>query len=315
MDNKKISVLVVGDIMIDHYIYGSCVRISPEAPVQVVEIEKEKYTLGGAGNVLKNLVSFNCEVDVISVIGDDEKGEQVLEELLALGLSGNGIVKDDSRCTTVKSRVIASHHHLIRLDKESLNAITPSIETVLIEIFKSKVDLFDIVLISDYNKGLLTRNFLSEIFKICKAKNIKTIVDPKGVDFTIYKGADMIKPNKKEAVIASGIEIKEPHHLVEACKVMKEITACNEVVVTLSEDGIAFYAEDELTLIPTKTLDVIDVTGAGDTVLASLAVCLASGETLQEACDFANHAAAIVVSKVGSAVTSYEEIEEKFSRL
>jgi D-beta-D-heptose 7-phosphate kinase/D-beta-D-heptose 1-phosphate adenosyltransferase len=311
----SIRALVIGDIMIDHYIYGNCTRISPEAPVQVVEIQREQYTLGGAGNVLKNLAAFNCEVDIISVIGDDDKGAVVLNELLIFGVNGDGIVKDSSRCTTVKSRVVASNHHLIRFDKEDKNAIDSTIEKRLIKIIDQKINSVDIVLISDYNKGLLTPTLLSEIFAKCKAKNITTILDPKGLDFKKYQGVNIIKPNKKEAILATGIDIKDQDSLKQACKMLKEITDCNEVIITLSEEGIAFYSKDKLTLIPTKSLDVIDVTGAGDTVLASLGVCLGAKQSLPEACDFANHAAAIVLSKVGSAVASYEEINEKFPTL
>lgn len=298
--------------MIDHYIYGSCNRISPEAPVQVVEIQREEYALGGAGNVLKNLFAFNCEVDIVSVIGYDDKGDRVLSELSTFNIVGDGIVKDNSRCTTVKSRVIAANHHLIRFDKENKKPIDQAIEDKLIALFYQKIDAVDIVLISDYNKGVLTQSLLSKIFKCCREKNIISILDPKGKDFNKYLGVDIIKPNKKEAALATGIEIVDHASLKQACKILKEITDCNEVIITLSEEGIAFYSGDELTLIPTKSLDVIDVTGAGDTVLASLGVCLAAKQSLREACDFANHAAAIVVSKIGSAVATYEEIKEKF---
>lgn len=310
--NTAIKVLVIGDIMIDHYIYGNCNRISPEAPVQVVEIQKEEYTLGGAGNVLKNLISFNCEVDIISVIGNDEQGQLVLNQLSTFNSNGDGIIKDDSRCTTVKSRVLASNHHLIRLDRENTTAINESTEKRIIEILKKKIDLFDIVLISDYNKGLLTKTLLAEIFTLCNASNKTTLVDPKGTDFSKYKGANIIKPNKKEAALATGVSIKNHADLEHACMLLQEITGCSEVIITLSEEGIAFYSGDKLNLIPTKALDVIDVTGAGDTVLASIGVSIASNKSIAEACNFANHAAAIVVSKVGSAVASYEEIQEKF---
>lgn len=304
--------MVIGDIMIDHYIYGNCNRISPEAPVQVVEIQKEEYTLGGAGNVLKNLISFNCEVDIISIIGHDEYGQLVLNQLSNLGIHNDGVIKDSARCTTVKSRVLAANHHLIRLDREVIDPVNDLIEKELIQILKKRIDLFDIILISDYNKGLLTGHFLSEIFAICKERGKITLVDPKGNDFKKYHGVNIIKPNKKEASLATGIVIRDHESLKKACKLLKEITACNDVIITLSEEGIAFYSGDELNLIPTKALDVIDVTGAGDTVLASLGVSLALGNSIHEACEFANHAAAIVVSKVGSAVATYDEINEMF---
>lgn len=312
MNTSKIKALIIGDIMIDHYIYGNCNRISPEAPVQVVEVQKEDYTLGGAGNVLKNLISFDCEADVISVIGNDTYGDLVLTELAASNVSGDGVIKDNGRCTTVKSRVLASNHHLIRLDREDLTEIPKNIEIELIEILKNKIDCFDIVLISDYNKGVLRQSFLQEIFKLCREKGIPSLVDPKGVQFEKYKGVNIIKPNKKEATLATGIPIKDHESLKQACKALKELTQCDQVIITLSEDGIAYYSEDVLTLIPTKAMGVIDVTGAGDTVLAALGVSIASKRTLQEACEFANHAAAIVVSKVGSAVASLEEINQKF---
>jgi len=298
--------------MIDHYIYGKCNRISPEAPVQVVEVGKEEYTLGGAGNVIKNLISFNCEVGIISVIGKDSYGDLILDQLKDLNINVKSIIKDSKRCTTVKSRVLASNHHLIRLDRENTVAIEQTIESKLLIEVNEKIDDYDIILISDYNKGLLTRSFLEEIFAICKAKGKKTLLDPKGTDFSKYKGVDIIKPNKKEAILATGIEIKNPETLLEACIMLQNITQCREVVITLSEEGIASFSNGELNLIETKALDVIDVTGAGDTVLASIGVSLALNKSLTEACDFANHAAAIVVSKVGSAVASYEEIEEKF---
>nr|WP_255695528.1 D-glycero-beta-D-manno-heptose-7-phosphate kinase [Pedobacter sp. MC2016-14] len=304
--------MVVGDVMIDHYIYGSCNRISPEAPVQVVEVGREEYTLGGAGNVLKNLVAFNCKVDLISVVGNDEQGKLVLQHLSDLGVAGDGLISDDTRCTTVKSRVLASNHHLIRLDRENITAIEKSIEDNVLEIFKNKIGDFDIVLVSDYNKGLLTKNLLLELFAISKAHGKTTLVDPKGLDFAKYNGVNVIKPNKKEAALATGISIKDEESLTAACAALKDITNCDEVIVTLSEDGIAYYVGNQLTLIPTKALDVIDVTGAGDTVLASLGVSLAAGKSLHSACDFANHAAAIVVSKVGSAVATYDEINNKF---
>jgi len=313
--SQKINVLVIGDMMIDHYIYGNCNRISPEAPVQVVEVQKEEYTLGGAGNVLKNLIAFDCKVSVISITGTDEHGQMVLEQLNSCGVSTTGILQDPSRCTTVKSRVLASNHHLIRLDRENLSNITADLEKELLKTLQNEIDQFDIVLVSDYNKGLLTPAFLKEIFCICKEKGIKTLVDPKGTDFSKYKGVNVIKPNKKEAALATGIAIKDRESLQEACAVLKELTGCDQVIITLSEEGIAYYTENKLSLIPTKALGVIDVTGAGDTVLAALGVSLASKKSLQEACEFANHAAAIVVSKVGSAVASFEEIDQRFPKI
>jgi rfaE bifunctional protein kinase chain/domain len=168
------------------------------------------------------------------------------------------------------------------------------------------------VLLSDYNKGLLTADLIGEVVALCNAAGIKTIVDPKGLDFSKYQGVSIIKPNKKEASLATGIVIKDNESLERACIKIKETTDCQAVVVTMSEDGIAIYENNELSIIPTKAMGVVDVTGAGDTVIASIAIALASGYSLKEACDFANHAAAIVVSKVGSATATLQEINEMF---
>jgi rfaE bifunctional protein kinase chain/domain len=310
--DTAIKVLVIGDIMVDHYIYGNCNRISPEAPVPVVEITREQYMLGGAGNVLKNLIAFGCQADIAAVVGEDDNATVVLSELTACNISGDGILKDAGRCTIMKSRVMVANHQLIRLDKEIAKPISHQKEQEVLAYLKKHIKNHDIVLISDYNKGLLTPALLNGIFTLCREHGIQTIVDPKGVDFAKYKGANTIKPNRKEAVAASGINITDKDSLSLACAKIQEITGCDSVVITMSEDGIAMYEAQGLQIIPTKALDVVDVTGAGDTVLASLGVAIASGNNLYNACDFANHAAAVVVSKVGSATATLAEVEQKF---
>lgn len=311
--NNNIKILVIGDIMLDHYIHGSCNRISPEAPVQVVEVKEDVYTLGGAGNVLQNLLALNCKAKIISVVGDDDDAALVEEQFKKDGINNQFLVKDNLRCTTIKSRVMVYNHQLIRLDREVTRPIDKAIAEVIIDIVEKEIKYYDVVLLSDYNKGLLSDYLLSSIFTICKAAGVKTIVDPKGNDFSKYKGANIIKPNKKEAVIASGIDIINKDTLKMACDKIQKITNCDDVIITMSEDGIAVFDNRELSIIPTKALDVIDVTGAGDTVLASLGFALAHGNSLNEACEFANHAAAVVVSKVGSATASIEEIKENYN--
>ncbi|MEO6524914.1 MAG: D-glycero-beta-D-manno-heptose-7-phosphate kinase [Mucilaginibacter sp.] len=308
---NDVKVLVIGDMMLDHYIYGICNRISPEAPVQIVEIKEEEYTLGGAGNVLKNLKSFNVNANVMSVVGNDDNAQIVNEHLNAMGVFNFTLINDEERCTTVKSRVLVSNHQLIRLDKEDIRPINNNIANQLIRLLEKNIKNYDIVLLSDYNKGLLSPTLLKHLFAICKAEGILTVIDPKGIDFSKYKGVNVIKPNKKEAIIASGINITNYESLRAACEKIKEITECDSVIITMSEDGMAFFNEDVLEIIPTKAIDVVDVTGAGDTVLASLGLAFASGYTLREACNFANHAAAVVVSKVGSATATLDEVEQK----
>ena len=305
-------ILVIGDIMLDHYIYGKCDRISPEAPVPVVEIIKETSTLGGAGNVLKNLSAFGVMTDICAVIGDDNGGDQILEKLIGMNISVEMVVKDESRCTTIKSRVLAANHQLIRLDKEKSHAIRPEIQKALIKMLNKVISDYDAVVVSDYNKGLLSQSFLTEIFKICRAAGVLTILDPKTADFSRYNGVNIIKPNRKEAALATGIAIDSNENLEKACRQIKLSTGCEAVVITLSEDGIALFMGDELQIISTRAMDVSDVTGAGDTVLAAIGFGISNNMSLFQACEFANKAAAVVVSKIGSATTTLREIEERF---
>jgi len=298
--------------MLDHYIYGNCNRISPEAPVPVVEITRESYTLGGAGNVLENLNALDCHAGIIAVVGRDDHAAIIADKLNECGSNSNGLIEDPTRCTTVKTRVLSSNHQMIRLDREVTDPVSESVINECSELIKQQIDNCSVLLLSDYNKGLLTADLLGEVVALCNAVGIKTIVDPKGLDFSKYQGVSIIKPNRKEASLATGIVIKDNDSLERACIKIKEITGCEAVVVTMSEDGIAIYENNELSIIPTKAMGVVDVTGAGDTVMASIAIALASGYSLKEACDFANHAAAIVVSKVGSATATLQEINEMF---
>jgi rfaE bifunctional protein kinase chain/domain len=310
--NKDARILIIGDIMLDHYIYGNCNRISPEAPVPVVEITRESYTLGGAGNVLENLNALDCHASIIAVVGHDDHATIIADKLVECGSNSDGLIKDPLRCTTVKTRVLSSNHQMIRLDREVTEPVSERVINECSELINQHIDKCNVVLLSDYNKGLLTADLIGEVAALCNAAGIKTIVDPKGLDFSKYQGVSIIKPNKKEASLATGIVIKDNESLERACIKIKETTDCEAVVVTMSEDGIAIYENNELSIIPTKAMGVVDVTGAGDTVIASIAIALASGYSLKEACDFANHAAAIVVSKVGSATATLQEINEMF---
>jgi rfaE bifunctional protein kinase chain/domain len=307
---SDLNILVIGDLMLDHYLYGNCNRISPEAPVPVVEVKTESHTLGGAGNVIENLCALGCKPGVISVSGDDDNTTILLKQLTDLGVNTSGIFKDASRCTTVKTRVLAANHQLIRLDREVVHPLDISLQVSLLAFLEQEIRKYDLVLVSDYNKGLLTPAFLKGIFEICRRENIMSIIDPKGTDFTKYKGVNIIKPNKKEASQATGIAITDRASLKNACEKIIQITGCDDVIITMSEEGIAYYTGNELSVIPTKAIGVVDITGAGDTVLASFGVAIASGNSLTDACNFANHAAAVVVSKVGSATATIEEINK-----
>lgn len=307
-EGKKTNICVIGDMMLDHYINGSCDRISPEAPVQVVDIKNETYSLGGAGNVLKNLQAFGCHGSVIGICGNDDACQVMEQELKKASPHYYYLVKDGTRRTTIKSRVIVNRHQLIRLDKEDKNYCTEHIAESIINIFKEKAGEIDVLIISDYCKGVLSPYLVKGLLDICNAKGIITIVDSKHKDLSKYRGATLIKPNKKEAALASGINIVNDATLEQACKKIAADSACDTVVVTLSEDGMAIYHENKLTKIPTKAIEVFDVTGAGDTVIAALGFALANKYTVNEACNFANHAAAVVVAKFGSAVATLNEI-------
>ena len=312
---KKPNILVVGDLMIDHYLWGNINRISPEAPVQVVEVQKETTVLGGAGNVVNNLVSLGADVMVISVIGKDNVSKELTKMLDDIEVQ-HSLVCDENRKTTKKSRIIASAQQIIRYDQESKEDISSKNETMVIDKIDMLIETFDIVLISDYGKGVITDTLMSKIITSSELNNVKVLVDPKGDDYSKYVGSYLLTPNKKEAESATKMNIVDDASLKVALKKLHN-TACLQVpMITLSEDGIAILDEnDNVIKKPTVAREVFDVTGAGDTVLASLGYCLALNKNITEAMEFANLAAGVVVGKIGSATATLEEIEEYKSSL
>ena len=307
--NKKPKIAVIGDLMIDEYIWGACERISPEAPVQVVSVDKESVVLGGAGNVLSNLVALEAEVSLYSVIGDDTNASKLTKLIDDLNLADTSITEESGRITTKKSRIMASGQQVLRFDDETTDAIDIGSEVGLFEALQINFSDYDAVLLSDYGKGVLTPTLCQDIITHAEALNIPVLVDPKGIDYSKYKGATLLTPNKKEASLASGIYIKDEASLSRALQYFKDDLDLKYAIITLSEDGISLL-DNTVKNIPTVAREVFDVTGAGDTVLASLGVALASGVDIVSACEFANKAAAVVVAKVGSAVATLNEIEE-----
>ena len=309
LKNFKPNILVVGDLMIDHYLWGSCERISPEAPVQVVDIAKETTVLGGAGNVVNNLKVLGAQVSVSSVIGNDDNGVELTNMLHDIGVNTQEIVLQEGRKTSKKSRVIAVSQQILRYDKESKDDIQKeSIEKILHSL-RFSISKYDVVILSDYGKGVLTPELCQGVIKLCKQNNVKVLVDPKGSDFSKYKGAYLLTPNKKEAILATKIEIQDEESLKEALVQLKTECDLDISLITLSEDGIATY-DTEVKVFPTVAKEVFDVTGAGDTVIASIAFALAAGKNIEETAAFANLAAGVVVGKIGSATVSMDEIEE-----
>lgn len=306
--NTKPNILVVGDLMIDHYLWGDCDRISPEAPVQVVNVAKETAVLGGAGNVVNNLHTLGASVSVASVIGQDEIGRELTLMLKSLGIKTEGLVTQEGRKTSKKSRVIASNQQILRYDKESKEDI--SIESVdkIVSAIKKDLFLYDMIILSDYGKGVLTPSLCQEVISVAASMNKKVLVDPKGKDYSKYKGAHFLTPNKKEACEATGIDIIDDKSLLRAGEWLRKECELELSMITLSEDGIAIF-ENEMTKVPTVAKEVFDVTGAGDTVISSLAYAISSGKDIVSAAHFANAAAAVVVGKIGSATATMDEIE------
>lgn len=304
---NEINILVIGDIMLDKYIYGEANRISPEAPVPVIEVVSEKIMLGGAGNVIKNLVSFGSKCSVISIIGDDEAGELVLDLVRELGLETNMILKEKFRKTTQKNRIIASGQQVIRFDNESRDLISEKSENSILDYLKSNIANYNAILISDYQKGMLSDTLCKSIIQLSNENNKIVIVDPKGKDYSKYKNATLIKPNLKEAEIVLNKRLKNNSEIESGLIELKEVLNAQYVIITLAENGIA-YLDNSFQILPTKSSPVSDVSGAGDTVLSSIAICLSKKLSLQESCYFSNLAASIVVRKSGSAITTIEEI-------
>jgi len=312
---KKPNILVIGDLMIDHYLWGSTNRISPEAPVQVVDVKKETTVLGGAGNVVNNLVSLGADVMVISVVGEDPVSTELTQMLEDINVR-HYLICDENRKTTKKSRIIASAQQIIRYDQESKEDISPESEALITMGLLNIISQFDVILVSDYGKGVITDSLMSKIIFCASGIDTKVLVDPKGEDYSKYIGSYLLTPNKKEAQEATNIDICDDASLKIALKKLHN-TACLQVpMITLSEDGIAILDENDNVIIkPTVAREVFDVTGAGDTVLASLGYCLAKGDNIVEAMEFSNLAAGVVVGKIGSATATIEEIEEYKSSL
>lgn len=306
---KPPAILVIGDIMIDHYIWGDATRLSPEAPVPIVNVKSESTTLGGAANVAQNLVALGANVTLGGLIGNDTFGERLIEILESEGIATDAIIKDAQRPTTVKTRVVAGSHQLVRVDREITDPVRSELEDELADKLDHYINEADIVLFSDYGKGLFSKDLTKRLIDLAKQKDKKVIIDPKGLDYEKYKGAFIIKPNRKELAEAAKTErIKSVEDLQKAAKVIFKQTSAEYLVVTLSEEGMVILDEITYKLLPVKATAVFDVTGAGDTVLATMAYFIASGLNIEDACELANHAAAIVIRRVGSATTTIDEI-------
>ncbi len=303
-------VLVVGDIMVDQFIWGKVSRISPEAPVPVVRVTDENLLLGGCANVLNNIYSIGGKPAVAGVIGSDDMGKWLKEELERMKIDTEGIFVETGRPTSVKTRVIAHNQQVVRFDRENKKPITANSIGKIIEYVKSIKDDLGAIIISDYKKGVIFKKLIEGIKEAISGQDIFLCVDPKQNKFSLYRGCDLVTPNQQEAERALGVEFENEDDIIKGGKKLLTSYDFKTVLITRGEDGMMLFEKNgDVTPITALAKEVFDVTGAGDTVIGILALSMAAGATLKEAAVIANHAASIVVGKVGTAKVSQEELK------
>jgi rfaE bifunctional protein kinase chain/domain len=296
--NKRVA--VVGDLMLDSYYWGDVSRISPEAPVPVIEVDNEFSRFGGAMNVAYNISTLGGIPLPIGVIGSDNNGKILRKLITDAGINDKGIIIDKQRPTTTKTRVIAQSQQIVRIDKEKTTPINKKTEKSIINTLKKEIKKLDAVILQDYNKGVLSQNLINEIINLAKnAKKIIT-VDPKFNNFFTYQNVTVFKPNRKETEDALGIKIKTPDDISIAGKRLLEMLNSKYVLLTLGEGGIALFEKDKQERrVPTKARKVADVSGAGDTVISTLTMALAAGANIYDAAYLANYAGGLVCQEIG----------------
>lgn len=312
---KNAKVLVVGDLMLDEFMWGDVSRISPEAPVPVVLVKKESFMPGGASNVANNLSSLGSEVYVAGVIGQDETGAILKGELQQKGINVDGILTDSSRPTILKTRIVAGHQQVCRIDKERSGPLSDDTVEKMIAYIKSLIDKVDAVIIEDYGKGVISPRLLKMVVPMARKRDKIVSVDPKEEHFKYYRGISVITPNNHEASRAVGFQIKDEQTLKAAGQKLLTKLNCRIALITLGEHGMAVFQKGKpMKHIPTVAQEVFDVSGAGDTAIASYTLALAAGADPVQAAYISNCAAGIVVGKIGIAVVSPEELAERVKK-
>lgn len=308
---RKKNILIVGDIILDRYIFGKVSRISPEAPVPVVDVMKESYLLGGAANVANNIIALGGQATVAGVIGRDRAGDVVKELMTGCNISMDSVIVD-SRPTTVKTRVIAHNQQVVRFDREDRRKLDGKDLISFMENIRKALPLFDAVIISDYMKGVVSASLVKQVVRYAKQNRTFVAVDPKVGHFHLYKNVSLITPNLKEASEGSGVDIRDDKSLLKAGKTLLTRLSCMAVLVTRGEEGMSLFERDtrgiRVTHIPTVAKKVYDVTGAGDTVIAAFTLAHAAGASMQDAATMSNHAAGIVIGEVGTAAVSPDDL-------
>jgi D-beta-D-heptose 7-phosphate kinase/D-beta-D-heptose 1-phosphate adenosyltransferase len=311
---KNVKALVIGDLMIDEYLWGSVERISPEAPVPVVSVKKESHALGGAGNVINNLVAMGAKVFAIGTAGTGKAGQMIFEKLKDLGIETDGIISEPQRPTTRKTRVIASNQQVLRIDREIKKNINNSTLEKLVKKIEDKIFDADLLILSDYDKGLITKELVQQTVNLAKKYKVLTLADPKSLDFSKYEQVSILTPNRKEASLAANVDIKSRKDLFAAGQKIMEKVKLARLLITCGKDGMVLFekGKDPYT-IESQARQVFDVSGAGDTVISLLGLGLAIGATFKQSAMVANAAAGIVVGKVGTATASIDELKQALS--
>ncbi len=308
---SRSKVLVVGDLMVDQFIWGRVSRISPEAPVPVVEVTSENFLLGGSANVMNNIFSVGGKVNVTGIIGSDDMGDLLIRNFEEMNIDTTGVMVEQSRPTTVKTRIIAQSQQVVRFDRENKDSVSLSSIEKMLEYIESIRDDLGAVVISDYSKGIISERLLQGIREVTAGRDIIVCIDPKQNDFSLYQGFDVITPNHHEAGRALGMEIACEDDLIKSGESLLERFGFKAVLITKGEEGMSLFEDGgSITHISTVAREVFDVTGAGDTVIGVFALCMAAGATFKEAAVLANYAAGIVVGKVGTAAVSQEELRK-----
>ena len=309
---ENVRLLVVGDVMLDHYIWGRVDRISPEAPVPVVAVSNESVHLGGAANVAQNVVSLGGNVELCGVIGKDDFGGRFLRELKRLKIRTDGIVVDPDRTTTKKTRVIAHNQQVVRFDREQRQPVSEKVRRAILEFVGRRIRRADGLVISDYAKGVISSELMSDLIGLAHQSRVRIIVDPKVSHMPYYKGVHVITPNTAEAFGAAGLEHGShgsEDDLKRAGRTLLDRLGCQAVLITRGEHGMSLFENNgKVTHIPTVAREVYDVTGAGDTVIATMAMGLCAGASMRNASILANYAAGIVVGIVGTATVQRAQL-------
>jgi D-beta-D-heptose 7-phosphate kinase/D-beta-D-heptose 1-phosphate adenosyltransferase len=305
------SVLVVGDLILDHYVMGRVSRISPEAPVPVVHVESESLRLGGAANVFNNILALGGKADLCGVIGADESGRLLMKELGNKRSGRGGVVIDHDRPTTRKSRVIAHNQQIVRYDIEGRHELKGPLQRRILRYVESRLRELSCIVVSDYAKGVVTASLMSEITRLAALRKIPVVVDPKVEHFGFYKGVTVITPNHLEATQAAGVHGDDNQTIDQAGAMIRQRLGCQSVLITRGEKGMSLYESEGASWhLPTRARQVYDVTGAGDTVIGTLALALSTGADIKDGAILANHAAGIVVGMVGTATVTPRQLSE-----